>query len=67
MEIVLNYNQIILVLKNNFKKNKKRKGKKIFNYSLTFYCAFPTFTGSTLPSGVLQRLAPHTMSSVADP
>ena len=49
------------------KKKKKGKGEKIFNYSLAFYCAFPTFTGSTLPSGVLQRLAPHTMSSVADP
>jgi len=62
-----NYNQIILASKNNSKKNKKRKGKKIFNYSLAFYCALPTFTGSGLPSGVLQRLAPHTMSAVADP
>jgi len=47
-------------------KKEKRVGR-FFNYSLAFYCAFPTFTGSTLPSGVLQRLAPHTMSSVADP
>ncbi len=60
-----NYNQIILASKNNSKKNKK--GKKIFNYSLAFYCAFPWFTGSGLPSDVLQRLAPHTISSVADP
>ena len=58
-----NYNQIIL----DFKKNKKGKGKNFFNYSLAFYCAFPSFTGSGLPSGVLQRLAPHTMSLVADP
>ncbi len=45
---------------------KKRKGKRIFT-SLIFYCAVPWFTGSGLPSGVLQRLAPQTMSSVADP
>ena len=62
-----NYNQIILASKNNSKKNKKEKGKKIFNYSLAFYCALPWFTGSALPSDVLQRLAPHTMSLVADP
>jgi len=62
-----NYNQIILASKNNSKKNKKEKGKKIFNYSLAFYCALPWFTGSGLPSDVLQRLAPHTTSLVADP
>ena len=67
IETFPNYNQIILALKNNSKKNKKGKGEKIFNYSLAFYCAFPTFTGSAIPTGVLQRLAPHTMSSVADP
>ena len=61
-----NYNQIILVSKKkNSKKNKKEK--KIFNYSLTFYCALPWFTGSGLPSDVLQRLAPQTTSLVADP
>jgi hypothetical protein len=48
-------------------KNKKEKKRKFFNYFLAFYCAFPSFTGSGLPSGVLQRLAPQTMSSVADP
>ncbi len=58
-----NYNQIIL----DYKKNKKGKGKNFFNYSLAFYCILPWFTGSGLPSGVLQTLAPQTMSSVADP
>lgn len=58
-----NYNQIIL----DSKKNKKKKRKKIFNYSLFFYCAFPSFIGSALPTGVLQRLAPQTTSLVADP
>ncbi len=58
-----NYNQIIL----DSKKNKKGKGKKIFNYSLSFYCGFPSFIGSGLPTGVLQRLAPQTTSLVADP
>ena len=58
-----NYNQIIL----DSKKNKKKKGKNFFNYSLSFYCGFPSFTGSALPVGVLQRLAPQTTSVVADP
>ena len=66
--IQINYQLNLIKGQSSFQKFviKKEKGDRI-SYLSFFYCALPTFTGSSLPSDVLQRLAPQTMSSVADP